>query len=255
MCRWLSLTIVSVMLTGATGALAAAQSTPAPTSGNATPPAFPASEPGPLERVAIRPSLDVPAPRRTAHVAPEWPASAAGRIRYRVHLVVDASGAVAEARVVPGSTPADVDRRESVQAEVAAVLTAVRQWQFEPPAQAPMLLSTYVGTGDTEGIVAPAAAERRPIRIGIGMRPPAKTRHVNPEYPAEARAAGISGVVILEATIDAEGAVTDVGVVRSVSGLDEAAIAAVRQWRYTPTWLNGEPVPVIMTVTVNFQPQ
>ena len=46
-----------------------------------------------------------------------------------------------------------------------------------------------------------------------------------------------------------------VQIVRSVTGLDEAAITAVRQWRYTPTWLNGEPVPVIMTVTVNFQPQ
>ena len=135
------------------------------------------------------------------------------------------------------------------------MLAAVRQWKFEPPAQAPMLLATYVGTGDTEGIVAPSPTERRPIRIGGGMRPPTKVHHVSPEYPADARSAGLSGVVILEATIDPEGAVSDVQIVRSVTGLDEAAIAAVRQWRYTPTWLNGEPVPVIMTVTVNFQPQ
>ena len=58
------------------------------------------TEPGPLERIAVRPSLDIPAPRRTAHVAPDWPAGVAGRVRYRVHLVVDASGEVAEARVV-----------------------------------------------------------------------------------------------------------------------------------------------------------
>ena len=45
---------------------------------------------------------------------------------------------------------------------------------------------------------------------------------------------------------------TDVNVLRSVPLLDEAAIAAVRQWQYTPTLLNGVPVPVIMTVTVNF---
>ena len=135
------------------------------------------------------------------------------------------------------------------------MLAAVRQWKFEPPAQAPMLLATYVGTGDAEGIVVPSPTERRPIRIGGGMRPPTKVHHVSPEYPADARNAGLSGVVILEATIDPEGAVSDVQIVRSVTGLDEAAIAAVRQWRYTPTWLNGEPVPVIMTVTVNFQPQ
>jgi len=47
--------------------------------------------------------------------------------------------------------------------------------------------------------------------------------------------------------------VTDVKVLRSVALLDDAAITAVRQWEYTPTMLNGAPVPVIMTVTVNFQ--
>ena len=45
---------------------------------------------------------------------------------------------------------------------------------------------------------------------------------------------------------------TDVSVLRSVPLLDDAAIAAVLQWQYTPTLLNGVPVPVIMTVTVNF---
>ena len=62
----------------------------------------------------------------------------------------------------------------------------------------------------------------------------------------------MQGVVILEATIGPTGTVTDVNVLRSVPLLDEAAVAAVRQWQYTPTLLNGVPVPVIMTVTVNF---
>ena len=60
------------------------------------------------------------------------------------------------------------------------------------------------------------------------------------------------GVVIMEATIDVCGSVTDVRVLRSNPLLDEAAVDAVRQWKYTPTLLNGEPVPVIITVTVNF---
>lgn len=211
------------------------------------------AEPGPLERIAVRPSLDAPAPRRLTHVAPNWPVNAGGRVRYRVHLVVNGSGIVAEARVVGFSGPAD--RPNDAPAEVDAVLVAVRQWTFDPPVQAPMLLATYVGTGDAEGVVMPSPIERRPIRIGGGMRPPTKVHHVSPEYPAEALAAGISGVVIVEATIDPDGAVSDVQLVRRVDGLDDAAIAAVRQWRYTPTLLNGEPVPVIMTVTVNFQPQ
>ena len=61
--------------------------------------------------------------------------------------------------------------------------------------------------------------------------------------------------MILEAVIGPDGRVTDVKVLRAVALLDDAAIAAVRQWKYTPTLLNGVPVPVIMTVTVNFTMQ
>ena len=77
--------------------------------------------------------------------------------------------------------------------------------------------------------------------------------NVDPRYPPVAQAARVQGVVILEAVIGPDGRVTDVKVLRSVPLLDEAAIEAVRQWTYTPTLLNGVAVPVIMTVTVNFQ--
>ena len=62
----------------------------------------------------------------------------------------------------------------------------------------------------------------------------------------------VTGVVILEATISESGTVENLRVLRSHPLLERAAIEAVRQWRYTPTRLNGVPVPVIMTVTVNF---
>ncbi len=58
--------------------------------------------------------------------------------------------------------------------------------------------------------------------------------------------------MILEATIGTDGTVKDLKVLRSIPLLDAAAIDAVKQWQYTPTTLNGVPVPVIMTVTVNF---
>jgi protein TonB len=73
-----------------------------------------------------------------------------------------------------------------------------------------------------------------------------------PVYPDVAMRARISGMVILEAVIDAEGRVANVKVLRSVPLLDQAAIDAVRQWEFTPTRLNGVAVPVVMTVTVNF---
>ncbi len=91
-----------------------------------------------------------------------------------------------------------------------------------------------------------------PVRVGGNIKAPTKTRDVRPIYPAEAQAAGVTGVVIIEATIDPAGRVSDAKVLRSIPILDQAAVEAVRQWEFTPTLLNGAPVPVIMTVTVNF---
>ena len=91
-----------------------------------------------------------------------------------------------------------------------------------------------------------------PFRVGGGIRPPMKVVNVAPVYPPEAREARVQGVVILEVTLSRTGEVSDVEVVRSTPLLDEAAVAAVRQWRYEPTLVDGEPVSILMTVTVNF---
>ena len=84
---------------------------------------------------------------------------------------------------------------------------------------------------------------------------PRKIRDAAPVYPDSARAAGVRGVVILEATIAADGSVTDVRVLRSIPLLDQAAVDAVRQWRYEPVVVNGTPIPVVMTVSVPVYPQ
>jgi protein TonB len=60
------------------------------------------------------------------------------------------------------------------------------------------------------------------------------------------------GVVILEARIEPDGRVLNARVLRSIPLLDEAALEAVRQWEFTPTLLNGSPVPVLMTLTIQF---
>ena len=79
-----------------------------------------------------------------------------------------------------------------------------------------------------------------------------KIKDVKPVYPAIAQAAGVTGSVTIEATIGTDGKVVDATVVRSIPLLDQAALDAVRQWEYMPTMLNGSPVPILMTVTVNF---
>jgi protein TonB len=92
----------------------------------------------------------------------------------------------------------------------------------------------------------------RPVRVSSLMAP-ARTRDVLPVYPPIAQSARVQGDVIIEATIGSDGKVQDARVLRSIPLLDQAAIAAVRAWEYTPTLLNGQPVPIIMTVTVRFR--
>ncbi len=75
---------------------------------------------------------------------------------------------------------------------------------------------------------------------------------VTPAYPDIARSARVQGIVIVEAVIGPDGKVEQARVLRSQPLLDEAALAAVRGWEYTPTLLNGKPTAVIMTVTVQF---
>jgi TonB family protein len=101
------------------------------------------------------------------------------------------------------------------------------------------------------GAAAGRAGVRR-LRVGGAVRPPLRIINVNPVYPPEAQAAGVSGVVIIEAVIGTDGSVIETGVLRSIPELDDAALEAVSQWHYEPTLLNGEPVELEITVTVNF---
>jgi TonB family protein len=91
-----------------------------------------------------------------------------------------------------------------------------------------------------------------PLRVGGNIPPPTKIKDVKPVYPPEAQQERVQGVVAIEATIDPAGHVSSAIVRRSVPQLDAAAVAAVRQWEFTPTVVNGRAIPVVMTVTVSF---
>jgi protein TonB len=108
-----------------------------------------------------------------------------------------------------------------------------------------------VGAGG-DPLPPPAPRPTDPVHVGGVVQPPKKLTYVPPVYPPIALAARKEGLVILEALIAEDGTVRDVTVLRSDPLFDEAAMAAVRQWRFTPTRLNGEPVPLLMTVTVGF---
>jgi protein TonB len=93
-----------------------------------------------------------------------------------------------------------------------------------------------------------------PFRLGGQVKEPRRIREVKPIYPEEARKARVEGVVILEIIVDKLGNVRDPQVLRPLPmGLTEAAIDAVRQWKYEPSTLDSRPVEVYMIVTVTFR--
>jgi protein TonB len=122
-----------------------------------------------------------------------------------------------------------------------------------PVAAAPVSPETTgPSDGGLTGGAEPEPREVVPLRVGGRIPPPRKIKDVRPLYPPIAASARVSGIVIVEATIGADGRVTDARVIRSIPLLDQAAVDAVRQWEFTPTLLNGAPTPIVMSVTVNF---
>ena len=91
-----------------------------------------------------------------------------------------------------------------------------------------------------------------PAVAATGMIEPRKILHVMPIYPEGARTAGVQGIVVIEAVIDRQGNVTEPRVIQSVPLLDDAALTAIRQWKYRPTRVDGVAVPFSMTLTVAF---
>jgi protein TonB len=95
----------------------------------------------------------------------------------------------------------------------------------------------------------------QPLRIhpGGNVIPPKLIYEPKPEYPQLARMARIEGAVELEAVISKDGTIEELKVLRGHPLLVKAALEAVRQWRYQPTLLNGEPIEVLTEITVNFK--
>ena len=93
-----------------------------------------------------------------------------------------------------------------------------------------------------------------PLRVGGDVKAPTVQHRVDPIYPDMARKARIAGMVIVEAIINKDGSVEQVKVIKGLPmGMSESAVEAVKQWRFKPGTMNGEPVDVIFNLTVNFK--
>ena len=101
--------------------------------------------------------------------------------------------------------------------------------------------------------IAPVARPKGPVRVGGRVREPRLINRVEPTYPALARQTHVSGSVVIEAIISEQGDVVEMKVVSGPPLLIQAALDAVRRWKYEPTYLNDQPVPVQLNVTVVFR--
>ncbi len=181
--------------------------------------------------VAPRPPAPPPPPaavvQKVAQVAPKTfqatPLTAPKAIPKQVAVVTDApppdSGSVGALGGVPGGV-------------AGGVLGGALTGPAPPPPSAP--------------------ATPQLLRVGGDVKPPRLLQQIQPQYPAVARAARVEGDVIVEAIIDEHGNVVKAHVVSGPGLLVPAALAAVEQWKYAPTFLNGVAMPVAMNVTVQF---
>jgi TonB family protein len=92
-----------------------------------------------------------------------------------------------------------------------------------------------------------------PKIAGVDVPAPKRVKSVAPQYPPEAQAMGMRGIVILELVVGPDGKVVSARVTRSVPPFDDAALSAVRQWEYEITKVEGNPVTVILTVPIEFK--
>jgi TonB family protein len=118
---------------------------------------------------------------------------------------------------------------------------------FRPPLSAVLFFLASVSLAQTP------LPTGQPYRVEGNVTRPEKISGSPPVYTIEARKARITGVVILEAIIDEQGNVTDVKVLQGLPmGLDQAALEAVKNWKFKPATLDGQPVKVYYTLTVNY---
>lgn len=150
--------------------------------------------------------------------------------------------------------------RSRVSFAVVAVLSLLcapppegRAQQTEPPKPAAPAGTAPQDPAPVASPAAPAAAKAPAVRVaGQDVPVPSRRKYVAPEYPADAAIQGIRGIVIVEVLVDEQGRVANARVVRSIPGLDEAALAAVRMWEYEPTRVADKPVQVQLSQSITF---
>lgn len=156
-------------------------------------------------------------------------------------VILDA--AISPAGSVTGITPV-----QGGAEGVALATAAMRRWQF---ASSDAEWRTLVAFNFTANYADPLAADP-PAQIAGNVAPPKKTYGINPQYPAQAMADKVQGVVVCQVTVGPDGRVGDAVVLQSTPALDAAALDSVMQWEFTPPVVDGALRPVTMRIVIKF---
>ena len=168
--------------------------------------------------------------------------------------LTDGSGHVTFDGVPPGDYTLEASVAGFKPLRTTFTLRAGRDWQRAITLQVGDLMETVSVARPRRTAPAAGAAAPEPLRIGGNIKAPRKLNHVPPDYPQAMADAGLEGVVPVEAVIGTDGGVTAVRVVSAQVHPEFARAAenAVREWKFSPTLLNGVAVEVRMTVSVRF---
>jgi protein TonB len=170
-------------------------------------------------------------------------------------VVRQVSAASSSSVAIPSVTRPEVGR---------AMLLSLHPVVGDPPPLAPFGsgmrmtdgLPSGIGVGDGHGPVVSVAPARAPVAlpdVSTGVLQGMLIAPIRPVYPAIAKAAGVQGTVVVEAVISRKGTIESLRVVSGPQMLQNAALDAIREARYRPYRLNGEPTDVQTTITVNFR--
>jgi TonB family protein len=180
-------------------------------------------------------------------VEPRYPDDVHVSGKVVLRIVIDKEGNVIEANLVSGHPML-----------VGATIDAVKQWKFYPyklekgePVEVETIATVYFLT-DPPRVVTPRPQTLRRLRISMAVADGLSLRKVEPVYPTEAKRKQIQGDVILMVVVDKQGTVTGTKVISGDPVLAEAAVDAVKQWKYKPYTLNGEPVEFQTSIKIQF---
>jgi TonB family protein len=235
----------------------AAQSTP-PVADPAPPPASSGATENkdPSHPLRVQASSSVAAGNLIKKVPPHYPveAKAAGIMgTVLFNVVIDTQGNVTHIQLVEGHPLL-----------VSAALDAVKQWKYKPYLLngQPVEVETEIKViFSLEGMPATESSPKVNTAEALGGKlpkdgqivPGTLTKKIEPEYPAKAKAEGLSGSVTLRVTIDKKGNVIGAQPMGGDPLFFDSAVKALRQWKYTPSTVKGKPINIVTQLTLNYK--